>query len=286
MKIFVQMALAMLMACPSALQAQNALLWKIEGNGAKPSYLLGTVHLIPEDSFFLPAGLEKAMKKSKRLVLELPLDGGGVSSMIAAMSAMFLPPDQPLKSLYAAEDYQRIERFLLDSLPTPPAMYQRTKPIFLAQQLSPYCISGPSESYELYLSKAFRAAKKPVEGLETIQQQMKLLNGVPLEAQAETLLDMVADPQKMCRQLDTLYALYRRQALGDLLAYSKSADEFGEYSDELLDKRNATWIEPIERLVRAEPVLVAVGAAHLPGPGGVIELLRGRGFRVSPVLSN
>jgi hypothetical protein len=285
MKILLSLALAALLACPSSLSAQNALLWKVEGNGAKPSYLFGTMHLIPEDSFFLPEGLEQALKKSKRLVLELPLDGGGASGMIAALSAMFLPPSQPLKSLYDTADYERIERFLLDSLPTPPAMYQRTKPIFLSQQLSAYCLSGPSESYELYLSKAFRAAKKPVEGLETMQQQMKLLDAVPLEEQAEMLLDMVADPQQMCRQLDTLYALYRRQDLGGILVYSNSANEFGDYSGELLGKRNAAWIEPIERMLRAEPVLVAVGAAHLPGPEGVIELLRSRGFRVSPVLS-
>lgn len=256
--------------------SENALLWEISGNGLKQtSYLYGTIHIIPKDSFFILPDVEAAMASSSRLVLEVALDG---SAMVASVLGMMMVRPS-LADLLGTEDYTYLKHFMQDSLSTPLPMFQMIKPIFIAQHISSnYCSVEESASYELYFMEAFQEQKKPLSGLETAQEQMKYLDAISLEEQAQNLMETVRNPRLACEQYEEMVHLYRTQNLRLLAEFTQEDPEMGKHLDKLLDERNQKWISQIEALAAKEAVFIAVGAGHLPGPNGVIALLRKQGY--------
>ena len=262
----------------------QSLLWEINREDLKtPSYLYGTIHIIPKDSFFLTPAVEEKLESTQHLVLEIPLDIN-MGSMLSSAMAMMMPRGKSLKSLFEEDDYKRVTSFMRDSLETPMPLYHMFKPIFISQHISSnYCNSSEQESYEMYFSQLFKNANKPVSGLETINEQMKYLDQMTLEEQAEGLLETIKNPGAACQQYTDMIRLYRKQDLNTLMKMMGESDEVGDHLDKLLDERNKNWISQIEALVAKESVFIAVGAGHLPGPNGVIELLRKQGYKVTPL---
>lgn len=257
------------------------LLWEISGNGLeKPSYLFGTMHLIPEDSFFVPKQYKAAIEASDHLLLEIVLDG---KAMMQTAMGMFLKPPSSLKSLLGEEEYFFLQTFMKDSMKMPVPMYQMYKPIFLTQQISMgYCMSEMPVSYEMNLMSEFKKAKKPISGLETVAKQMKVMDEISLEEQAMGLIETIHNPGKSCTQFSQLTEIYRRQDLDGLLKLSAEDPEIEDHLGSLLYERNQDWIPQIEVLIKKESVFIAVGAGHLPGEKGVISLLREIGYIVEP----
>lgn len=105
------------------------------------------------------------------------------------------------------------------------------------------------------------------------------------------MLDDLAASDDAQRRMLTAYARGDDAALAAIAAdrsgwaaSGRSDAEFDEMTREILLDRNAAWIAPIEGHAAAGPVFVAVGAAHLFGAGGVLELLEARGWRVERVV--
>jgi uncharacterized protein YbaP (TraB family) len=262
----------------------KSLFWEIKRDDLKtPSYLYGTIHIIPKDSFFLTPAVEEKLASTQQLVLEIPLDLN-ITTMLSSAMGMMMPSGKSLKSLYSDDDYQRISSFMKDSLSTPLPFYQMFKPIFISQHISSnYCNTSAQESYEMYFSQLFKKAKKPISGLETIEAQMKYLDEMTLEEQAQGLLQTIENPGEACSQYAEMVSVYRQQDLNKLMEMMGESEEVGDHLDKLLDERNQNWISQIEALVAKESVFIAVGAGHLPGPKGVIELLRKQGYQVNPL---
>ncbi|MNE88753.1 TraB family protein [compost metagenome] len=76
---------------------------------------------------------------------------------------------------------------------------------------------------------------------------------------------------------------YHKQDLESLAKLILESDQLGSSADELLDKRNQNWIPKMEELMKTKSCFFAVGAGHLGGPNGVIQLLRQKGYEVTPV---
>lgn len=261
----------------------NTLLWEIKGNGLKQtSYLYGTIHVIPKDSFFIDAAVSKRLKKSDRLVMEMKLNMG---AMISAMRSMMLPKDQTLDQFLSPAEMKAVRSFMLDSISQPLPAFERIKPLMVSEHFSTqYCMGGEQESYEMYFSRQFKKMKKPISGLETAKEQMKYLDGVSMEDQIEGLLQIVNSPEEVCEQYDQMLALYRQQRLGDLLTMTAGEETLEESLEGLLNERNQNWIPQLEKMMKKESVFIAVGAAHLPGEKGVIELLIDAGYKVKPII--
>jgi len=270
--------------------AARSLLWKIEtpGQDWPASYLYGTIHIIPKDSFFLPPGLESAMAEAEQLVMELPLEAD-MGAMLQSAKSMLLPAGTKLKDLLTEEDYAYLQQFMRDSVQTPVPFYQMIKPIFTLQQLSSnLCHEGEAfESYELYFAKRFEEMEKPVSGLETMAEQLAILDSIPLADQAQSLMETVRAPREGCEELSRLIHLYRQQDLEGLMALTTEDPSLGDQRETLLDSRNRRWIARIDTILAGgASTLIAVGAGHLAGPEGVIQLLQDAGYTLSPVLAN
>jgi uncharacterized protein YbaP (TraB family) len=260
----------------------NSLLWEIKGKGlSKPSYLFGTIHIIPKDSFFISKQVERKMKKADRLVMEMKIN---MVAMLGAVRLMMLPPDQSLDQLMAAEDLALVRSFLQDSISQALPNFERMKPIMVSEHISSqYCMQGQQESYEMYFNRRFKAMGKPRSGLETAKEQMSYLDGMSLEDQTNSLLETVQNPAEICAQYEEMLRLYRQQRLGDLLALTTQDEQMAAQIDQLLYQRNRNWITPLTAMMENESLFIAVGAAHLPGEQGVIRLLQEAGYQVRPL---
>lgn len=269
------------------LQAQTdeqALLWRISGNGLeKYSYLFGTVHTVCSDDFFLPQGTEKALAETEQLALELKTDDPMLLFRVG--QGMMMPQGKHLKDLLSEADYERLNRFFKESVKTDLGMLGFMKPIALSSLLYPQLMNCSSQvSYELKLTEAARRQNKEIIGMETVEDQLKVFDAVPLDKQAQMLMEMLDKRDEQEAEMKALINAYKNQDIETLYArFKKSSFGTEEFEEILLSGRNRAWVEKIGRLSSEKPTFYAVGAGHLGGPNGLIALLRQTGFTVEPV---
>ena len=140
-----------------------------------------------------------------------------------------------------------------------------------------------------YFQKAAKKAGKKVAGLETVDFQINTLYlGTSIERQKEQLFCMVDNSEYYALQMKELAAAYFAQDMQAL--WNLTEEKLGTLCDStpeeemaLIYGRNAAWVEKIPAMIKENSVLFVVGAAHLPGEQGVLELLRARGYTVEPV---
>jgi uncharacterized protein YbaP (TraB family) len=117
-------------------------------------------------------------------------------------------------------------------------------------------------------------------GLETIQLQMDLANDVPYDEQIKLLLEGLTTNNSEYNNMLDCYLKKDINKLGELM---NDADLSPEFYSNFLVKRNQNWMPLISRLAQEKPIFIAVGAGHLPGEQGVLKLLQGAGYTVTPI---
>jgi len=123
---------------------------------------------------------------------------------------------------------------------------------------------------------------KEVLGLETVEEQIGFIDKVPLEDAAEMLVSGIEELEDGDVMIDKMVSTYLEGDLDGIqeIIDSYMGDEYAEMNEELLIARNRKWIPVIEEFVSGKPSFIAVGAGHLPGEKGLIELLRREGYSV------
>ncbi|MDQ3141806.1 MAG: TraB/GumN family protein [Bacteroidota bacterium] len=270
----------------------HALLWKIEGNElTKPSYLFGTIHIIPTKDYFLPKGTEEALSSSKKLFLELDMDEmNDIGTMMKMMNKLLMEDGSSLSDWISKEDHAIVEDFFEDA-GLPMMLFERMKPMFLsaftALDMNPKALSdGSMKSYEIEFAEMAKKKKMETEGLETIEFQMAIFDSIPYSVQAKMLVDGIKQSKNDTNDMSVLFEAYKQQNL-NALEESIEAEDSGlsPYLDLLLKNRNASWIPLMAKQMKLQPSFFAVGAGHLAGSHGVINLLKKEGYKVTPVLN-
>jgi uncharacterized protein len=267
---------------------QDALLWKIEHKDLpEPSYLFGTIHMIPQEDFFLPSGLEDAFDKSDRVVFEIDMDKmSDMGSMMGMMSSLMMKDGMSLKKLLTAEEYKEVSDYF-EGMGLPMMLLNNVKPMFLSMladmSMDPAAMgSGDIKSYEMELYDMANEEGKKVGGLETMEYQMSLFDKIPYEDQADMLLDAVRGVSVESDMFEETVELYKHQDIEAMVSMIGESDE-GDYEDVLLNDRNHNWIPLMINRMQKGSVFFAVGAGHLGGDQGVIRLLRKEGYEVTPI---
>jgi uncharacterized protein YbaP (TraB family) len=269
---------------------QNALMWEITSDKSDhTSYLFGTIHIIPASMFSLPETITGRLDRSERLVLELDMDqASDPMTMFALMPKMMMPTGTTLRDLLSEEDYTLVIDEL-QKMGLPGMMVEGIKPLFLSALMDP-SMGGSMEGMASYDMSLYEYAKKKEiahSGLETIDEQLAAFDRIPLTDQAKMLADQLKAGQGEGDEgmnMQKLFELYLSEDLIGLMAMMDDQSEMGgEAMDHLLDKRNQTWIPRIETMISKESVFIGVGAGHLAGDQGVIQLMRQAGYRLTPV---
>jgi len=269
---------------------ENALLWKIDGNGlTTPSYLFGTIHLIDAEDYFLPTGTLAAIDNSEKMVFEIDMNEmSDMSAMMGLMNQAFMKDNKTLKDLISEEDYKLVDDHF-KKLGLPLMMLERMKPMFLtvfaSGDMDPMGLqTGSMKSYEMEFLDIAKNANKSVGGLETIEFQMSVFDSIPYDAQAEMLVETIKKGDTEGSDFEIMTQMYKDQKINDMVSMISDEDEqLSEYEDVLLSKRNQAWISGMKKMMVEMPTFFAVGAGHLAGEKGVIKLLIKEGYQLTPL---
>jgi uncharacterized protein YbaP (TraB family) len=284
-KFFLPFVSAVAFLFPSNSEAQS-LLWKISGKGLpQESYLFGTIHLIPAKDFFMPRGTDSLLLTSKKLVIEMDISDPTLQMRL--MGAMMLDSGKTLASLYTPKEYDYLVKKLEKDYSIPIAMLGNMKPILVQQSLMmKQMMGGDFKSYEKEFMAKVEGKDISIVGLETLEDQLGALNAMSLEEQAKGLLKAVKNPKEGEKSLDKLIEKYKKQDIDGLYnSINGKGEDLKKYEEDLLVNRNKNWIPKIAEMAGKERIFIAVGAAHLGGETGVINLLRKEGYTVEPVLT-
>lgn len=266
----------------------NSLLWKIEGNGLeKPSYLFGTIHMICKEDAVLSENMEKIINDCDEVYFEIDMDN--LFEMMGAMSKMKMLGDTTLKDLLSDSDYLKVKNFFKDKNSLLPfSVLETYKPILASSTLtqSEMPCDGATAMEQVIMSAA-KENKKKIKGLETMAQQAGFLDSIPYKYQAEELVKYIDSSTVSSgddKMMNAMFDAYRQQDLKKLEELMVDSDAgLSSFTNILLYNRNANWVEKLKTLMAEKSLLIAVGAGHLPGERGVINLLKKAGYTVSPV---
>ena len=272
---------------------QDALLWKVSGNGLKKSsYLFGTYHLKSGDFLKKVKGAQEALEASEAVVGELEITPEVASQLMTYM----VMEDQQLDSILTIEQYDSVAAALKEQLGIPIMMLNKVKPmgIYLllasgeaGKEIRENKKEGDSQPMDMWIQTMAKETNRPVLSLETMQDQAELLfNSSSIERQTEMLLQYIRMEQKSVdAESEKLEKCYSQQNLECLVELMQSSDYSDIEKNLLLRDRNLRWIPQLEENMKKQSSFVAVGALHLAGDQGLISLLQNQGYIVTPVRS-
>lgn len=281
---------------PAATNAQ--ILWKISGNNAKQtSYLLGTHHLAPLSMLDSIAGFNDALAAVDAVAGEVDMAKMNAEAR-SLMGYMLAPADSSLTALLAPAQVDSLTAVLQKYMgpQVSAAQMAQLKPAAVATQLALFesMVTMPDAAQALAEGKQLDsevqsralALNKPVIPFETAEEQMSILMGAPLAEQARLLMEAVKQSldgtaAESTRKLTEAYLAQNLAAIAELI-FSDQEMEVAEV-ERLIFARNRNWAATLADILPERPVLVAVGAGHLPGDEGLISLLRTQGYTVEPV---
>lgn len=263
----------------------DALLWRIEAEWLqKPSYVFGTVHAHCKAIDFVKPEMIDAVNACDYVVLELDLNDFG--TMVALTKSAMKPASRPLSEyLNAAEALSvdsALQYFLGDSLKN----LQNLAPMTLMSKVlfSEKFMGCTPIPVDMLVAQVARELKKETAGLETFGFQDSLLSSVPENIQMNWLKELCMQPQKAKADLTALWEAYNSQSASALYETSLKSPEMALLKESMLDARNRNWVQYLETRMPVSPLFVAVGAAHLGGSTGLLELLRQAGYNLTPIL--
>lgn len=276
----------------SSVQAQ--IFYKVEKPGSdKISYILGTHHFAPlsvVDSISeMPAILESVDKLYGEIDMSQMTDPG---VMMGMQKYLIAPADSTLDNLLtpAQVDSVRVvwDEYTGGAMPfdmmkmMKPAMLSTTLAAAMAQKALPSI--NALEGIDMTMQNRARQLGKPVEGLETMEFQMNMLYGQPINKQIDTLMETVRtanEEQTSAIELTEAYLAHNLDKILDLMIKAENNDPV--MIEQMIYGRNANWVEQLLDLLPQQSLMVVVGAGHLPGERGVLEGLRKAGYNVTPI---
>ena len=298
-KLMMTIALAVM----TAMSMQAQLLYKISGNGlTKPSYIIGTYHLAPVSFTDSIPGLTEALAASEQVYGELDMtDLMSAENLQKMQAGMMLPEGTKLSTLLTEEEMARLNVVLKElmgvdmSNPMVAQQLDGLSPQALQTQLSLLIYMkkhdgfNPQATFDGYFQQVAQQQGKGVGGLETPDFQVDVLfHGQSLERQKELLMCLVDNKEHTELMAEQLVEAFFKQDLVGVKAVidekeQTQCDSTPEEEDMLIYNRNANWAKLMPQIMADKATFFAVGAGHLPGEKGVLQLLKNAGYIIEGV---
>jgi uncharacterized protein YbaP (TraB family) len=263
---------------------EQGILWRIDGASAQPSYLLGTIHSDDARVTTLPPTVEQIFHHTDSFSGEIEMD---LSNLKQASQATLLSEGESLQQLLDPALYQQTVQ-LLATYGMPELVVQRMKPWAAAATLSlPRPKTGLFLDMLLYTQAASQG--KRVYGLETVPEQVAAMEAMPRDVQISMLRDAVVQYDQLDQIIEQLIKAYLQRDLSALDAISDRAMQKGDarvarlFESEVVVNRNHRMVERMQPRLQEGNAFIAVGALHLTGKDGLLNLLRNQGYRVTSV---
>ena len=278
--------LALLLSLPLSAQTGKSFLWKVEGGGGS-AYLLGSLHVLTQESYPLNATINKAFGESKVLVEEVDIDEtSDPAQMMSALMKAMLTDGKTLDQVIAPATYAEVLK-RAEKVGMPMIALNRMKPWLVAITLMAPTLQSAGFKPELGIDQHFydRAIASGMKrlALETLQYQLDRFDQLSPQLQEELLKTTMED---LDTEVSSVKDMAQAWAFGNVAAIEKmtlkSLQESPELYKRLLIERNNNWIPHVEQCLKQnDGCFIVVGAAHLVGPDGLPALLSKKGYKVT-----
>jgi uncharacterized protein len=271
---------------PSAAATGLHCLWKAQG-ASNTVYLLGSVHLLKETDYPLPAVIESAFSNSQIAVFETDLDKlESPEEQAKMMSKISLPEGQTLKQNLSPKVYESFSKHAGEvGLPIQALEQFRPAAAVMTLEVMELLSLGVNPDYgvDKHFLKLARDSGKRIVPLETTDFQIGLLVGFSKaeeDLMVEKSLEEIDDEKKLYNEMLDAWKTGNAAALERML--NKLRIEAPSIFKRLVTDRTASWIPEFDTLLHgSQNAIIIVGAGHLVGPDGAIELLRKKGVKVT-----
>lgn len=260
----------------------RGLLWRVSKPGTVPSYLFGTIHVADKRIVDLPAPVRHALNGSSTFAMEALPDP---TQIVLFSRLMFFPDGKRLKDLLPASLYQRALK-ILEPYNLPDDAVARMKPwaAYLTMSYPP----DFRRVLDLQLLEAAQSRGEEIRGLETLEEEGNILNGLKMSDQVQLLADTVCNYDVLTVDFEKIKALYLKRDLKGLYLFAQRRT-FGDDAlyrklmKLLLTERNSTMVKRMAPLLDDGNAFIAIGAMHLPGRKGVLALLARDNYTLSRI---
>lgn len=275
----------------------EGLLWRIESGDGAPSWLYGTMHVSDPRVLEMSQAASEAFDDADTVAIETD----EIVDPETAQAAILMRPEltmftdgTTLQSLMSAEDYALVEEALKER-GLPVAAVSRMKPWMIAGLVAlPDCEMARKSSGEAFLDRriAERAIEKgkELEGLETVEEQLSAMAALPMEFHIEGLVETLSLGPLLDDIMATMTDLYVDGRIGMIMPMIRQAappgsgidaEGYAAFEQRIVLDRNRLMAKRAAPLLAEGDVFIAVGALHLPGEEGLIELFREQGYTVT-----
>lgn len=266
-------------------QAVNSsLLWEIKGPKQKNSaFIFGTMHLMDDSHFYFPKKLEKIILNVETVCLEVSdIQGTQLNpdllfqnegSFLAKLSESAM---DSICNWASAKLLMNREQFTTN--------FSKAKPFLLFQLILQSELPANLQSQELAIEKLLQTKKnKQTIGLETVQSQLALFDDLPFESQVNLIMTEIAAESDVLINFTNLQGNYLEQNVEKIhdLLLKENTDSI--FNVRFIDERNVSWVKKMIPMISSQSILFAVGAGHLGGESGVLNLLRKEGYTLTPI---
>jgi uncharacterized protein YbaP (TraB family) len=289
-KLFVSVLINLLVL--SMLYSQEStgksFLWEIQSEKGN-SYLFGSVHLLKEEHYPLKKVIEDSFEQSDVLVLEIDLSGENLikAGMYMLQKGKY-QEDETLKDNISDKTYQLLKE-KAESMKMNFEWLIGWKPWMVAFQILERKLINlgfkPLQGVDLYFLKKAEG-KKEIQGLETVELQVGLFENFSKEESEKFLLSTIMQTDQLEKEMDKMITAW---STGDVETMEKTMTEtIQEYPEleafykKLNDDRNVRMVEKIIPLLKTnKKYFIVVGAIHMVGKNGIVQLLKNKGYTVN-----
>ena len=266
-------------------QTSKNCLWSIQTQSNK-IYLLGSLHVLKQESYPLAPAIESAFANSQYIIFETDIAAMQAPAMQAKMLALGMYPDgQNLMQNLTSDTRRQLEK-KMSALGLPLEAFSQFKPWFVALSLTTLELQrlgyNPQYGIDVYFFGKAQSGDKKIGFLEPPEYQIDLLGNMAKKDQNDFLRQTLKDLElvsELAGEMVKNWKAGNTEKLHQLL--HKSFKDYPDLNDRLLIQRNLKWVSQVEAAMRKNKnVLFVVGAGHLVGPESVVDLLRKAGYEV------
>jgi len=224
---------------------------------------------------------------AETVVLELNMDSVNPFNV---MKLMVMDSSIVLSDLFSPEEFLYVSRYIEDSLSLPIEFLEHLQPLFISSFVAEQSMNQDEEdALDLFFFKRGKLQNKRIVGLEKAREQIAAFSSIPYKEQAQELLALIQEETSGIsknKSSEELIKYYLSGNLDSLIIVATETQSFNinkrTFEKVFLVDRNQIMVNRLELIIKNESAFIAVGAAHLPGNTGIIQLLREKGYTVEP----
>lgn len=262
----------------------QSLCWQIKGKGIKtPSYIYGTMHLADQRVIDKASAATKLLAKSKVYAMELDPENVDMSKIFGLLTTS---TGNSIKAHLSDHEWKLLDAIFNAKMNTSVSNFDSVQPFIIATLISTTINNDNEEKatiLDLYFYNLAQKEKIPTIGIETVDEQLNVFAKLSYEEQMTMLQKAMLEENTNQNEFDNMMKYYLAGDIDSLLDISNDPSIPKEFADALLNSRNKKMAMRIASLIKSKSHFIGIGALHLPGEQGVLNLLREKGFKVTAV---